>query len=307
MTTIDQAFIRAYLQQTAGRCPPAKWQQKRPRKSRSIRRKRLPRRKRARWATVRARRMTKPLAGKNRRSGHCLATRKRRVALSWEIRRRRVARGRKAHSDRCSRWTDLPGPKRAASIRMAAGAQVDRMADGLAAGVSEGRNVVALAGSRRYQGCTTLLLCAAKRLADRGLSVAMVDADFAHPALAARLGLLPDAGLEAVLADRLPLEEATIESLDDAMAVVPVAGPSSGWADSPRGKAILARAIRTLRRQLRHGAGGRGRGRPRHASGSRDVPHTAPLGRRRRHGPGRPLHADERSRRRRPAGSRTTA
>jgi len=138
--------------------------------------------------------------------------------------------------------------ERATSLRLAAGIQVDRLADGLAAGIADSRKVVGVAGCGRHQGCTTVLLCAAKRLLDRDLKVVLVDGDFAHPALAARLGVLPDAGLEAVLAGRLKLEDVAIESIDDSIVVVPVASPCTAAAKSPEGQAILSAAAATLRK-----------------------------------------------------------
>jgi Mrp family chromosome partitioning ATPase len=113
----------------------------------------------------------------------------------------------------------------ATRLGRAAGIQLDRLADGLAGGLAEGRRVAALAGCRRGEGCTTLLLCAARRLAERGLKVIMVDADFDTPALARRLGLLPETGWEDVLAGRLPVGEAVIESHADGLAVLPLRGP----------------------------------------------------------------------------------
>ena len=120
----------------------------------------------------------------------------------------------------------------ATRLSRAAGIQLDRLADGLANGLPEGRRVVALAGSRRGEGCTTLLLCAARRLAERGMRVAMVDADFDNPALGRRLGLLPEAGWDDVLSGRLPLGEAVIESTHDHLAVLPLRAPQN--AESPR-------------------------------------------------------------------------
>lgn len=140
-------------------------------------------------------------------------------------------------------WSD-----RATSLRLAAGIQVDRLADALSSGIAEGRNVTAIAGSGRHQGCTTMLLCVGKRLADRGLKVALVDADFAHPALAANLGLLPEEGFEAVLGGRASLEDVAIESVGDEMTVLPVAAPAAAAAESADGQAAQAAAIDVLRR-----------------------------------------------------------
>ena len=84
-----------------------------------------------------------------------------------------------------------------------------------------------------------MLLCAARRLAARGLKVVMVDADFDHPKLARRLGLLPEAGWEEVLAGGLPLAEVLIESLEDRVALLPLPGPLSTESGLPDPAASL--------------------------------------------------------------------
>jgi Mrp family chromosome partitioning ATPase len=112
-------------------------------------------------------------------------------------------------------------------LSLAAGIQLDRLADGLSAGLAEGHRVVALGACTRGEGCTTLVQCAARRLSQRGLKVILVDADFQYPCLARRLGLLPQAGWEDVLIGRVPLEEAIIESLGDRLDVLPLRGLSA--------------------------------------------------------------------------------
>ncbi len=134
----------------------------------------------------------------------------------------------------------------ATRLGRAAGIQLDRLADGLAEGLAEGRRVAALAGCRRGEGCTTLLLCAARRLAERGLKVIMVDADFDTPALGRRLGLLPEAGWEDVLAGRLPVGEAVIESHADGLAVLPLRGSLAADA----GALPTAQTFATLRKHF---------------------------------------------------------
>jgi len=129
-------------------------------------------------------------------------------------------------------------------LSLAAGVQLDRLADGLAARIAQGRKVVGLAGCRRGQASTTLLLCAAKRLATRGLKVVMVDADFDNPKLARRLGLLPEAGWEEVLAGELPLAEVLIESMEDRLSALPLSAPLStekGWPDPTASLDLLRR------------------------------------------------------------------
>lgn len=115
----------------------------------------------------------------------------------------------------------------AGKLSLSAGLQLDRLADGLAAGLSEGRKVIGLGACSQGEGCTTLLLCAARRLAQHGLNVLMVDADFDHPCLARRLGLMPETGWEDVLAGRVPSSEAVIESIQDHLSVLPLRGLSA--------------------------------------------------------------------------------
>lgn len=109
--------------------------------------------------------------------------------------------------------------------------QLEELADGVSAGLTFGRKVIALCGCRRGDGCTTLLLGAAERLASRGLRVVAVDADFEQPLLARRLGLMPEFGWQDVLCGLLPLQEALIESLEDRLVVLPLRGQETASTD----------------------------------------------------------------------------
>jgi Mrp family chromosome partitioning ATPase len=110
-----------------------------------------------------------------------------------------------------------------------------------------GQKVIAWQACRRGDGCTTLLLAAARRLAERDVKVVVVDADVRHPHLARHLGLMPSTGWEESLSGRLPLAEVLVESLDDKLAVLPwcassaAADPESNSAGDP------AESIQTLR------------------------------------------------------------
>ena len=79
-----------------------------------------------------------------------------------------------------------------------------------------------------------MLLCAGRLLARRGFRVLLADAAFDDPQLAGRLGMLPQAGWEDVLAGRLPLEEVIIDSTADRLAVLPAVKPQSGDHGEPR-------------------------------------------------------------------------
>jgi len=113
-------------------------------------------------------------------------------------------------------------PKICIEVDTSAAEQLDRLADGLLAGLAQGHKVVGVGSSQRGEGCTTLLLSTAKRLAGRGIRSALVDADLADPQLARRLGLASEAGWEAVVAGRLPLEEVLVESIEDRLTLLPL-------------------------------------------------------------------------------------
>lgn len=117
----------------------------------------------------------------------------------------------------------------------------------LRAGATQGRKVVAVVGCRRGEGCTTVALAAAKRLARQGMRVVLVDADFDHPRLARRLGLAPQRGWEEVLSGSLPLAEVVIESLADRLALVPAREPLGAAVPLPGRPWDPAGALDTLR------------------------------------------------------------
>lgn len=107
-------------------------------------------------------------------------------------------------------------------LRQRAAAELDRLADSLLAIAHEGRQVIGFASDGPGQGTTTLLGVVALRLAERRVSVALVDASMADPQLATELGLLPEYGWEEALARSVPCEELVIESASQPMALVPL-------------------------------------------------------------------------------------
>lgn len=119
-------------------------------------------------------------------------------------------------------------PSGCTRLGMIAGVQVDRLAGALTAGLTRDQKVLAFSGCRRGEGCTTLLLCVARQLADSQLRIAVVDADLNNPMLARRLGLLPEVGWEEVLAGRMPVAEVIIESIQDRLSLVPLCGSVPG-------------------------------------------------------------------------------
>lgn len=104
-----------------------------------------------------------------------------------------------------------------------AGASEDfsTVAESLRERVASGEKVIALAGCGLNAGCTTVLLCLARRLAVKGVKTVVVDADFSRPELARRLGVAAQAGWDDVLRGDLPLEEVVISSSLDQLAVAP--------------------------------------------------------------------------------------
>jgi Mrp family chromosome partitioning ATPase len=94
--------------------------------------------------------------------------------------------------------------------------------DKLVAAVRDGLKTLAITGSRRGEGRTTLALCLARVAARAGLQVAVVDADFARPSLASRLGLEVSHGWQDAALGAVPLSEAAVKSLAENITVLPL-------------------------------------------------------------------------------------
>lgn len=92
----------------------------------------------------------------------------------------------------------------------------------IASAVRDGLKSLAITGSRRGEGRTTLALCLARSAAQAGLNVALIDADFARPQLAARLGLEVAASWHDAALGKTTLAEAAIKSLEDNLTVLPL-------------------------------------------------------------------------------------
>ncbi len=87
----------------------------------------------------------------------------------------------------------------------------------------QGRSLIGIVGTRPNVGCSTVLMCLARLVASVGKSVALVDANFAKAALARNLGLEFETGWQDVLTGDLPLAECVVKSLEDRMALLPLA------------------------------------------------------------------------------------
>jgi Mrp family chromosome partitioning ATPase len=92
----------------------------------------------------------------------------------------------------------------------------------LVAAARDGLKTLAITGSRRGEGRTTLALCLARAAAKAGIHVALLDADFARPMLASRLGLEIAHGWQDAALGHIPLSEAAVKSLADNVTVLPL-------------------------------------------------------------------------------------
>jgi Mrp family chromosome partitioning ATPase len=131
-------------------------------------------------------------------------------------------------------------------IARAAG-ELDRLADALLAANSQGQKVLAVAGCRRGEGATTLLLCAARRLAERGIKPVLVDADLVQPRLAKRLGVQPQFGWDETEEEGRSLDQAIVEATANNVALLPLREPSAEFDRSSGDLARLPACLNVLR------------------------------------------------------------
>ena len=126
--------------------------------------------------------------------------------------------------------------------------ELDRLADALSAANVQGQRVLGMAGYRRGEGATTLLLCAARRLAERGIKLALIDADLTRPRLAKRLGVQPQFGWDEVAAnEEASLARAIVEAAANNLALLPLREPSEEAGRCDRDPSRLARCVEILR------------------------------------------------------------
>jgi Mrp family chromosome partitioning ATPase len=97
-----------------------------------------------------------------------------------------------------------------------------RAGDKLLAAVQDGLRVLAITGTRRGEGRTTLALCLARAAARAGVQVAVMDTDFARPQLASKIALDVAYGWQDAALGKIPLSEAAIKSLQDRVTVLPL-------------------------------------------------------------------------------------
>ena len=125
--------------------------------------------------------------------------------------------------------------------------QLNLLTDSLWRQPDEGRKVVGLGGRAAGEGCTTILLAAAKSLAASGMKAILVDADFDNPCLDERLGIACRIGWGDVLDAGEPLEEAAIESARDHVTLLPLRRPSSDENHGSERRGDLGTVLRSLR------------------------------------------------------------
>jgi len=123
------------------------------------------------------------------------------------------------------------------------GNQLNRLVDALQAGEqAEQASTVLVTACQAGEGRSTVLLSLALALAQNHLRVALVDADFESGGLAERLGIAPQIGMDDVVGKSISAAEAMIESIADAVTLVPLrsAGKqSSDLVKHPRWHATL--------------------------------------------------------------------
>jgi len=126
--------------------------------------------------------------------------------------------------------------------------EMDRLADALMTLGAKGQKVLAFGGVRGGEGATTLLLCAARRLAERGVRLAMIDADGIRPRLAKRLGVQPQSGWNDAEDGGAGFDRSMLASTADNLALLPLCEPDMS-AGEPEAidPTRLSRALRALR------------------------------------------------------------
>jgi len=129
-----------------------------------------------------------------------------------------------------------------------AAAALDRVAGAILSAAGEGKKVFGFVSLRAGEGATTLLLCAARRLAERGYRLLLADANLQHPDLAEQLNLAPQVTWEQAAEGLLTLQEVLIESPTDGITILPRNSSSRSKADRLAGyPAEIGRGLNQLR------------------------------------------------------------
>ena len=104
---------------------------------------------------------------------------------------------------------------------------LSRAGDKLLAAVQDGLKVLAVTGTRRGEGRTTLALCLARAAAKAGIQTGVMDADFSRPNLATKVALEVAYGWQDAALGRIPLSEAAVKSLADNITLLPLESSSA--------------------------------------------------------------------------------
>jgi Mrp family chromosome partitioning ATPase len=101
--------------------------------------------------------------------------------------------------------------------------ELDILCDALSQAMKKDQRVIAVQSTARGVGCTTVALALARLLAADGRSVAVIEGQFDRPGLAASVGLVIDSGWEKAIVSDHSIAEWVIQSLQDKIAIVPLA------------------------------------------------------------------------------------
>ncbi len=123
-------------------------------------------------------------------------------------------------------------PRPSRRLRQVAGQQIKRLAEAVRRAAVSGGKVIGLVASSHGEGCTTVLLAVAMRLAELGQKTLLLDADIARPTLADQVALANQSGWRDVAVGAVPLEEVVTQSDCESVAILPYCGPASP-ADGP--------------------------------------------------------------------------
>ena len=111
----------------------------------------------------------------------------------------------------------------------------------------DSRGIIAVTGSTRREGRSTLALNLSATLAEAGMRVLLVETDFRHPSLAAALRVEPRLGVEDVLVDPAALRDAVIpfDQLGGSLELLLVSRPGAA------GERLLAGGVDALLHEAR--------------------------------------------------------
>lgn len=118
-------------------------------------------------------------------------------------------------------------PRPSRRLRRAAGQQIGRLADAVQTAAASGRKLIGLAGFAHGEGCTTVLLAVAIRLAELGRKTLLFDGDTVQPELVEQLALVNDVGWRDVVLGTVHLEDVITQSDSESVALLPYRGQNT--------------------------------------------------------------------------------